>query len=260
MRVVFRPDPVPKERLEALGDLCLWLYGQKSTDRKPLVQSQNPDLRRLDDAIGSDSGLIALRRGLPLDVVIDISRGDEELFKGHLLDARHRLQEARGKQLTGDPGDGDTLRVANEILELADRLVSDMEGSPSTATSESSQNQFLVVTLGIGSPLASGDSTTQADWLELKALASLDGNSSFQDLVAELRRGGSTDAIQDSMDALVDTRGETSERLADAVFSELEERARSQQGMDTRSLSAIRRSNLAATRRAQVQPTSSCCS
>ena len=81
------------------------------------------------------------------------------------------------------------------------------------------------MTLGIGSPLASGDSTTQADWLELKALASLDGNSSFQDLVAELRRGGSTDAIQDSMDALVDTRGETSERLADAVFSELEERA-----------------------------------
>ena len=133
----FRPDPVPKERLEALGDLCLWLYGQKSTDRKPLVQSQNPDLRRLDDAIGSDSGLIALRRGLPLDVVIDISRGDEELFKGHLLDARHRLQEARGKQLTGDPGDGDTLRVANEILDLADRLVSDMEDQQSVVGSRS---------------------------------------------------------------------------------------------------------------------------
>ena len=123
----FQPNPVPKRRLDALGDLCLWLYGQKSTDTQPLVQSQNPDLRRLDSAIGSDDGLIALRRGLPLDVVIDISIGDEELFKGHLLDARHRLQEARGKQLTGDTGDGDTLRVAHEILELADRLVSDME-------------------------------------------------------------------------------------------------------------------------------------
>ena len=123
----FRPNPVPKERLEALGDLCRWLYGQKSTDTQPLVQSQNPDLRRLDSAIGSDAGLIALRRGLPLDVVIDISIGDEELFKGHLLEARHRLQEARGKQLTGDAGDGSTLRVANEIRELADHLVSDME-------------------------------------------------------------------------------------------------------------------------------------
>ena len=123
----FRPNPIPKKRLDALGDLCLWLYGQKSTDTQPLVQSQNPDLRRLDSAIGNHDGLIALRRGLPLDVVIDISIGDEELFKGHLLEARHRLQEARGKQLTGDTGDGATLRTANEILELADRLVSDME-------------------------------------------------------------------------------------------------------------------------------------
>lgn len=123
----FRPNPVPPERIQALGDLCLWLYGRKSTDTQPMVQSQNPDLRRLDTAIGSSEGLVALRRGLPLDVVIDISVGDEELFRGHLIDARHRLQEARGKQLTGDQGDADTLRLANEILELADRLVSDME-------------------------------------------------------------------------------------------------------------------------------------
>lgn len=123
----FHPNPVPPARLDALGDLCMWLYGQKSADRQPLIQSQNPDLRRLDSAIGSSAGLVALRRGLPLDVVVDISIGDEELFKGHLIEARYRLQEARGKQLTGDAGDGDTLRIANEIFELADRLVSDME-------------------------------------------------------------------------------------------------------------------------------------
>ena len=123
----FCPDPVPNGKIEALGDLCLWLYGRKSTDTRPLVQSQNPDLRRLDTAIGSSAGLVALRRGLPLDVATDISIGDEELFRGHLIEARHRLQEARGKQLTGDPGDADTLRLANETLELADRLVSDME-------------------------------------------------------------------------------------------------------------------------------------
>ena len=123
----FRPDPIPPDRIEALGDLCLWLYGRKSTDTRPLIQSQNPDLRNLDKAIGSSAALIALRRGLPLDVAIDISVGDEELFRDHLIEARHRLQKARGKQLTGDPGDADTLRLANETLELADRLVSDMK-------------------------------------------------------------------------------------------------------------------------------------
>ena len=123
----FRPNPVPKDKLEELGDLCMWLYGQKSTDTRPLVQSQNPDLQKLVSAIGSDAGLTALRRGLPLHVVIDISTGDEQLFKADLLEARRRLQEARGKQLTGDAGEGGTLRVANEILELAERLVADME-------------------------------------------------------------------------------------------------------------------------------------
>jgi len=123
----FRPNPVPKRRLDALGDLCRWLYGRKSTETRPIVQSQNPDLRNLDSAIGNADGLVALRRGLPLDVVLDISTGDEELFRGHLIDARHLLQEARGKQLTGDQGDPDTLRIANEVFELADRLVTDME-------------------------------------------------------------------------------------------------------------------------------------
>ncbi len=78
---------------------------------------------------------------------------------------------------------------------------------------------------GIGPPSATSDSTALADWLELKALASDDGNSSFQDLVAELRRGGSTDAVHDSMEASVDAGGGTSERLVDSVFTELEDRS-----------------------------------
>ena len=123
----FHPEPIPDGKLDELGDLCLWLYGRKSTDTRPLVQSQNPDLRQLDTVIGNDEGLVALRRGLSLELVIDISRGDQELFKGHLLDAKQRLQQARGKQLTGDTGDSDTLRTANDILDLADRLVSDMQ-------------------------------------------------------------------------------------------------------------------------------------
>ncbi|WP_419946203.1 hypothetical protein [Candidatus Poriferisodalis sp.] len=125
----FGPNPISPDRLEALADLCLWLYGQKSTNTRPLVQSQNPDLRRLDSAISTEAGLVALRRGLPLDLAVDISVGDEELFKGHLIEARQRLQDARGKQLTGDPGDASTIRLAREVLELSEHLVDDMDAS-----------------------------------------------------------------------------------------------------------------------------------
>lgn len=126
----FGKYPVPDSHISNLGDLCQWLYGQKPT--RPLVQAQNPDLRKLEEAIGNKDGLVALRRGLSLDIAVDISTGDEQLFRGHLLDARRRLQEARGKQLTGYQGDIDTLQIAKEIFELADHLVLDMENNRRT--------------------------------------------------------------------------------------------------------------------------------
>ena len=123
----YHPNPVPSEYISHLGELCLWLFGRKSTDTEPKVRTQNPDLRNLISAIGSSDGLAALRRGLSLSVALDISRGDETLFKEYLLEARHLLQQARGKQLTGDSGDSGTLQTAKEILDLADQLVLDME-------------------------------------------------------------------------------------------------------------------------------------
>lgn len=44
-------------------------------------------------------------------------------------------------------------------------------------------------------PPASDPPESHADWLELKALREGDNNSSFQDLVQELRRTGSTDGL-----------------------------------------------------------------
>lgn len=123
----FQPNPIPEDSLKNLGYFLRWLYGQKSTNTRPLIQSQNPDLRRLEDTLGYETGLIALKRGLPLDVAEEISTGDEELFRANLMDARRHLQYARGKQLTGDRGDIDTLQIAREIFDLADRLVLDME-------------------------------------------------------------------------------------------------------------------------------------
>ena len=123
----FITNPIPKDKIDNLGELCKWLYGRKSTGTEQLIRSQNPDLRNLAKAIGHEGSLAALRTGLPLNVAVDISIGDEKLFKGHLVEARYRLQEARGKQLTGDPGGTDLLRIANDILDLADRLVMEME-------------------------------------------------------------------------------------------------------------------------------------
>ncbi len=68
---------------------------------------------------------------------------------------------------------------------------------------------------GVPAPRALTDSVELADWLELKALSSRDGNASKSDLSGLLRRAGGYDPAKDA-DAV--------ERLCLAAFSELDTR------------------------------------
>lgn len=119
-------NPIPKAKLAQFGELCEWLFGSKSREMKPVVRSQNPDLRQLDEVLQSRDGIAALRSGLPLGVALDISKGDERLFRESLVEAKNALQSARGKLLTGYRGESDLLATAEDILELADRIVQEM--------------------------------------------------------------------------------------------------------------------------------------
>lgn len=71
-------------------------------------------------------------------------------------------------------------------------------------------------------PTATSKPGKLADWIELKALASADGNASIQDLVAVLRRDASIDILNQG--ELLDCRGESSELLAIDAFSEIDNR------------------------------------
>lgn len=79
-------------------------------------------------------------------------------------------------------------------------------------------------------PPASAEPTAHADWLELRALAGDDRNSSIQDLVHAIRRSGTTDMLRDDLDE--DAEGgyssdvgmEESQRVAEAAFAEIEDR------------------------------------
>lgn len=123
----FTPRPVARSKIRALGELCVWMYGSKSRNITPLVQSQNPNLRELDEALQTTNGTAALRQGLPLKVSLDIARGDERLFREALVGTKSTLQDARGKLLSGYSGEPDLLQTAEQILELADSMVVEMQ-------------------------------------------------------------------------------------------------------------------------------------
>jgi hypothetical protein len=86
------------------------------------VQSQNPDLRLLDEVLQSEDGTASLRRGLPLVLALDASRGDERIFRESLIAAKQYLQEARGKLLSGYSGEADLLETAEDVLQLAEDM------------------------------------------------------------------------------------------------------------------------------------------
>lgn len=130
-KTIGRKRPVPKSHVPQLGQFLLWLYGSKSEDIQPVVQSQNPDLRRLDAVLRNKAATAALTKGLALNVSLDISKGDERVFRESLVEAKQNLQKARGTVLSGYGGNLDLLETANDIVTLAEALRDEMEGSSS---------------------------------------------------------------------------------------------------------------------------------
>lgn len=128
----FSQTPIPSRKLPEFGELLRWLYGSKSRQQPPLVQSQNPDLRVLDEVLLSKDGVAALRQGLPLGISLDISKGDTRLFRAAMVASKHYLQEARGKLLTGYYGEPDLLESAADIVLLAINIRDEMEARRSS--------------------------------------------------------------------------------------------------------------------------------
>ncbi len=120
--------PVPANKKEELEELLTWIYGSKKKDVAAAVQSQNPDIRRLEAVLQNTEAIHALRDGVPLYQAYEISRPKEETFEQSLLEAKRALQKAHSYQTEGFDGQNESfLRHAASIAKLADELYVAME-------------------------------------------------------------------------------------------------------------------------------------
>ena len=119
-------EPVPIEKRKELSDFCLWLYGSKKQDRRPLIRSQNPDLRRLDAVVATSEAVAALRAGSELTQAFEISRPSSSVFEESLHASKRHLEKARGLLSTGYDGSEQLLTVADDVAELAIDLYTEM--------------------------------------------------------------------------------------------------------------------------------------
>lgn len=123
----YKPKPVPAKNKKRLGQLCVWLFGSQDQGTQPLIKSQNPDLRRLDEALQTERGRDALTAGLPLALAYDASIGDERRFREALIQAKVHMEQATGKVHTGFDIKSDQLQTAKSIQNLSASLVETME-------------------------------------------------------------------------------------------------------------------------------------
>jgi hypothetical protein len=134
-------NPVPRAKLKNLGELMLWLYGSAREKRPPVVKSQNPDLKILDEVLQSANGISALRQGLPLSISVKAARGDARLLRDALVNAKIQLEEARGKLLTGFKGESDVVRLTDDIRKLAESINDEMHELAMTSSSRTKRSR-----------------------------------------------------------------------------------------------------------------------
>ena len=119
-------EPVPIDNKAELADLCLWLYGSKKERRRPVIQSQNPDLRRLDAVVANREAVAALRSGIDLSRAFEISKPSSTVFEDSLHKSKRELEKARSLVSTGYDGSEQLLTVADDVAELATDLYAEM--------------------------------------------------------------------------------------------------------------------------------------
>ncbi len=116
-------SPVPPNKLEQLQELLRWIYGSKKDNVKPVVNSQNPDIKQLGEVLASPQGLIVLRSGDLLQEAYADTRSTRTQFTEALLNTRREIRVASHNLHAFDVVDSHSLvEIAAEISETARSL------------------------------------------------------------------------------------------------------------------------------------------
>lgn len=121
-----KPDQVAPEKLDALRRVLVWIYGSKSEDARPVVQTQNPDIKRLGEVLAHAEGRHVLEQTGDLDQAHASIESVDTRFTASLLRAREAIRDAAGSARAYDGRDESLLDIAEDVKETADMVYSSM--------------------------------------------------------------------------------------------------------------------------------------
>lgn len=119
-------NPVPQEKLEQLEEVMYWLLGSKKKKIKPIIRSQNPDLKNLNKVLASTEAIQLLRATTDLDEAYETSLKAAEVFYQSIVEAKMNIQKALSKISSYD-GNEEMMTTVIELANSADALYESMK-------------------------------------------------------------------------------------------------------------------------------------
>ena len=114
--------PIKDDVLSKLGEVLGYIYGVRSDDRTALVRSQNPDLKRLGEALVSRPARLILKNRGTLDDALDELKDPSDAFLDSLIAVNLRLKRAINLLPKYQGGKSEIDKLIEEIFEQADTL------------------------------------------------------------------------------------------------------------------------------------------
>jgi len=110
---LFDQNPVPAAKLPELKQLMQWLFGQGS--KAAVVRTQNPDLNRLVEVLGSERGVAMLAATNSLSQSYEAIEDKGERFREALLRASASLDDSL-RLVVNYNGGAEDLATANQLV------------------------------------------------------------------------------------------------------------------------------------------------
>ena len=120
------PNPVPKNNLENLQKVMVWLYGSRPDNVEPLVTSQNPHIKQLGAILQNPRARATLISRNDLREAYTQIEPKGARFETALINAKQEAEVALSQVTAFDPADTTLLEVGEELRNTSELLFENM--------------------------------------------------------------------------------------------------------------------------------------
>ena len=130
-----KPNPVPKQNLENLRQVLVWLYGSKPDDIKPVINSQNPDIKNLAAVLANPRArAVMMSRNNLMEAHAQVERKGAR-FEGALINAKQEAELAMSQIIGYDAEDSTLLEIGKDLRDTSAQLYTSMASITKKAAS-----------------------------------------------------------------------------------------------------------------------------